>query len=66
MGRNRKRNQRIGAYAGVVIGAVVGGFLSVSTGRMQTTLWVVGALKVGIAGLWVIWPVAELEDGLAG
>ena len=59
---NGKRNQRLGAYAAVVLGAVAGGFLSVSTGRMQSTLWVVGGLKLGIAGMWGFWPAAGLED----
>ena len=61
-GNNETRNQRTGGFAAVVIGALVGGFLSVSTGRMQNTLWVVGGLKLGIAAAWGLWPAAKLED----
>lgn len=63
---NGKRNQRIGAFVAVVVGAVAGGFLSVSTGRMQTTLWVVGGLKLGIAAAWGAWPAAGVEDEVNG
>ena len=59
---NEKRNQRVGAFVAVVVGAVAGGFLSVSTGRMQTTLWVVGGLKLGIAAAWARWPAAGVEN----
>ena len=48
----------IGAFVAVVLGAVAGGFLSVSTGKIQSTLWVVGGLKMGIAGAWGLWPAA--------
>ena len=63
---NEKRNRMIGAFVAVVLGAVGGGFLSVSTGRMQTTLWVVGGLKMGIAMAWGFWPVAEVVDEVYG
>lgn len=63
-GENETRFQRMGAFAAVVIGAVLGGFLSVSTGRMQSTLWVVGGLKLGIAAAWGVWPAAKLEESV--
>ena len=65
-GKNDMRNQRIGGFMAVLIGAVVGGFLSVGTGRMQSTLWVVGGLKFGIAVAWGVWPTAKLEDEVDG
>ena len=64
--RNDKRNRMIGAFVAVVLGAVAGGFLSVSTGRIQSTLWVVGGLKLGIAGAWGFWPAAEMVDEVDG
>ena len=64
--RNDKRNRMIGAFVAVVLGAVAGGFLSVSTGRIQSTLWVVGGLKLGIAGAWAFWPAAEVVDEVDG
>ena len=63
---NDKRFQRLGAFAAVVLGAVAGGFLSVQTGKMQSTLWVVGCLKIGIAVVWGIWPAARVEDEADG
>ena len=58
---NPERFQRLGAFAAVLIGAVAGGFLSVSTGKMQSTLWLVGGLKMFIAGMCWFWP-SEEED----
>ena len=58
---NPKRFQRLGAFAAALVGAVVGGFLSVWTGKMQSTLWLVGGLKVMLAGLCWAWP-SQAED----
>lgn len=63
---NPKRNQRLGAFVAVVVGAVAGGFLSICTGRLQSTLWVVGGLKLVIAGAWGVWPAAGVEDEEGG
>ena len=62
---NPKRFQRLGAFAAVLLGAVAGGFLSVATGKMQSTLWLVGGLKLVIAGIWWFWPSAKVENGEA-
>lgn len=35
-----------------MVGAVAGGFVSSSTARMQSPLWVVGGLELAIAGAW--------------
>ena len=59
---NPERFQRMGAFAAVVIGAVAGGFLSVATGKMQSTLWLVGGLKFMIVAIWGVWPLAGEED----
>ena len=59
---NPKRFQRLAAFAAVLVGAVAGGFLSVRTGKIQSTLWLVGCLKLLIAGLWGIWPRARDEQ----
>ena len=58
---NVKRNRRLGAFAATLLGALAGGFISISSGRMQSTLWVVGGLKMGIAGAWIVWPAEEDE-----
>lgn len=57
---NPKRFHRLGAFVAALIGAVIGGFLSVLTGKMQSTLWLVGGLKILLAGLCWAWP-AEAE-----
>lgn len=61
---NVKRNQMLGAFAATLAGAVAGGFISISTGRMQSTLWVVGVLKLGIAGAWMLWPAEDEGEGV--
>lgn len=61
---NAKRNQMLGAFAATLIGAIVGGFLSILTGRMQSTLWLVGGLKLGIAGAWMMWPAGGGDDAI--
>lgn len=58
---NPKRFHRLGAFAAALVGAVIGGFLSVSTGKMQSTLWLVGGLKIIVGGLCWVWP-SEAED----
>ena len=62
---NPERFQRLGAFAAVLIGAVAGGFLSVTTGKMQSTLWLVGGLKLFIAGMCWFWPSAQ-DNGETG
>lgn len=59
---NVQRNQKVGAFAATLAGAVAGGFISISTGKMQSTLWVVAALKLGIAVAWMVWPAGEEEE----
>lgn len=61
---NVKRNQMLSAFAATLLGALVGGFISISTGQMQSTLWLVGGLKLGIAGAWMVWPAGVGEDGI--
>lgn len=53
---NVKRNRRAMAFVGILVGAVVGGFISEGTGRMEVVLWVVVALKVLIVCAWMGWP----------
>lgn len=53
---NVKRNRRVLAFFVILIGAIAGGFISEGTGRMQSSLWVAGAIKLGITGAWMVWP----------
>lgn len=51
---NAKRNRRILSMVMVFAGAVIGGFMTKS-GNIGPTLWAVAAIKLGMAGVWLIW-----------
>ncbi|KAL1863434.1 hypothetical protein Plec18170_000269 [Paecilomyces lecythidis] len=58
--RNAKRNRRIGSVTGILVGAIAAGWLSRSSGGMESALWIGGGLKFCIAMSWLFWkPVAE-------
>lgn len=46
----QRNRQMLGAFAATLLGALLQVFISISTGRMQDTLWLVGTLRLGIAG----------------
>lgn len=52
---NVKRNRRIGAVITFLIGAICGGWLSISNGGMSTALWIAAAIKMAIAVAWAVW-----------
>lgn len=60
--QNMKRNRRILAFVGILVGAVAGGFISESTRRMQIPLWIAGGIKLCVAIAWIVWP--EKKDSL--
>lgn len=54
-----------------MVGAVAGDFVSISTDRMQSSLWVVGGLKSAIVGGWGFgrllgWTMGEVGDDCVG
>lgn len=51
---NSKRNRRVGSMAMIILGATIGGFLT-KRGDIGPALWVVAAIKVVMAGSWVVW-----------
>jgi len=51
---NSQRNRRIGSVLMMVGGAVVGGMLTKGE-DIGTALWTVGAIKVGMAAVWLLW-----------
>lgn len=53
---NVKRNRRAMAFMGILVGAVLGGFISEGTGQMEVVLWIAGGLKVLIVSAWLFWP----------
>jgi hypothetical protein len=52
---NPKRNRRIGSAVMLVVGAIVGGWLSRSSGGMQAALWMAAGLKICIGVAWWGW-----------
>ncbi|KAJ5928221.1 hypothetical protein N7466_007177 [Penicillium verhagenii] len=52
---NVKRNRRIGGVVFLLIGAIVGGWLSRSSGGMESALWMAAGLKLVAAFGWLFW-----------
>ncbi|KAL4867530.1 hypothetical protein BDV12DRAFT_171111 [Aspergillus spectabilis] len=53
--KNVKRNRRVGGVVMLLLGAIAGGWLSRSSGGMESALWLSAGLK-GVIGLgWVVW-----------
>ena len=59
--QNLKRNRRVLAFVGILVGAVAGGFISENTGRMQIPLWIAGGIKLCIASAWMVWPEKKVS-----
>ena len=59
--QNIKRNRRVLAFAGILIGAVAGGFISENTRRMQIPLWIAGGIKLSVASAWMVWPAKTVN-----
>ena len=56
LGKNIKRNRRVLAFVGILVGAVAGGFIAETTGRMQVPLWIAGGIKLVVTSAWMLWP----------
>lgn len=52
---NAKRNRRALSALALVIGATIGGFLTVD-GDIAMALWITAAVKIVLAGVWLVWP----------
>ncbi|KAJ5655068.1 hypothetical protein N7490_002071 [Penicillium lividum] len=52
---NVKRNRRIGGVVLLLIGAIVCGWLSRSSGGMESALWMAAGLKLVAAVGWLLW-----------
>lgn len=53
---NVKRNRRVLAFVGILVGAVAGGFITETTTEMQVPLWIAGGLKMCVTCAWLVWP----------
>lgn len=58
---NVKRNRRVLAFSGILVGAVAGGWISKATGEIQTVLWIAGGIKTIVTISWMLWPVELIE-----
>ncbi|KAM0798127.1 hypothetical protein BDR22DRAFT_899400 [Usnea florida] len=58
---NVKRNRRALAFSCILVGAIVGGYISEATRRMQFDLWIAGGIKVLITTAWFFWPEKRVE-----
>ncbi|KAL3470133.1 hypothetical protein BJX99DRAFT_240038 [Aspergillus californicus] len=55
VGRNVKRDRRVGAVVALLLGAIAGGWLSRSAGGMESALWVSAGLKGLVSVGWCAW-----------
>lgn len=58
---NVKRNRRIGGVVFLLVGAIVGGWLSRSSGGMQSALWIAAGFKFAVAFGWLFWKAAATK-----
>ncbi|KAJ5339643.1 hypothetical protein N7541_011602 [Penicillium brevicompactum] len=58
---NVKRNRRVGGVVALLIGAIVGGWLSRSSGGMESALWMAAGLKFVAAFGWLFWKAAPAK-----
>jgi hypothetical protein len=60
--KNVKRNRRVGAVITFLIGGIAGGWLSRSSARMSSALWLGGAIKIAIAVSWSVWKAKGIYE----
>jgi len=59
---NVKRNRRVCAILCILIGGIVGGWISRSRATLSTNFWIAAAIKMGIAIGWSAWkPKAPIQ-----
>ncbi|KAI9043452.1 YoaK family protein [Aspergillus affinis] len=58
---NPKRNRRVGGVVALLVGAIVGGWLSKSSGGMQSALWMAAGFKFVIGLGWLVWKEKKTE-----
>lgn len=53
---NAKRNRRVLAFAGILVGGIAGGFISSRRGEVMAPLWIASGVKLCITMSWIVWP----------
>lgn len=56
---NVKRNRRVASAVTLLLGGIIGGWLSRSSVGMSAALWLAGAVKVAIAVGWALWKAKD-------
>lgn len=59
--QNVKRNRRLLAFLGILLGSIVSSFTSAATGKVQDPLWIAGGIKAVITLAWMAWPVKKIR-----
>ena len=54
--QNAKRNRRVAAFVCILVGAIVGGWMSKGTHSMMAVVWLCFAIKLALACIWMVWP----------
>jgi uncharacterized membrane protein YoaK (UPF0700 family) len=63
VGDNWKRNRRVAAAVFLILGAIIGGWLSKTSDGMPAALWFAAGIKGCISVGWIFWPS---ETSVAG
>ncbi|KIW04390.1 hypothetical protein, variant [Verruconis gallopava] len=52
---NWQRNRRIGSVISILLGGIIGGWLSRTSNGMPTSIWLAAAVKGSISVAWLLW-----------
>lgn len=56
---NVKRNRRVAAVISLLVGGIIGGWISRSPAGIATNFWIAAAIKMSIALGWSVWKPAS-------
>ena len=54
--KNAKRNRRFAGFVAILIGAIVGGVVTVRTQHVLASVWTSAGIKVALLVAWLVWP----------
>ncbi|KAG8527345.1 uncharacterized protein KY384_007497 [Bacidia gigantensis] len=63
---NASRNRRFAGYCCLVVGAILGGFVTVHTRHIAVSLWVSMGIKACVTLAWMVWPAKKAGRGEGG
>ena len=52
---NWQRNRRVASVVAILLGGIIGGWLSRTSNGMPTAIWFAAGVKGAIAVAWVVW-----------